>query len=515
MPEGTDNAAQQNGLNVPPSGDEGTNEKKKDKRSMECKIVEYIQPQVELFHTPEQEAYVRYRRGQHSEIHRVKSKEFRMMLTTLARREFHTPPTRSAVDAAVDSLEAAAITQGPEQKVHYRYARVDDALYIDLGNKKWDAVRVTAAGWEVVSDAPVRFVRHKNIAELPYPSKTPDLRKLRKLMNVACEEDWVLIAVWLIAAMSGIGPYAILLILGPQGSSKSALAALLRRIIDPVVKAPLRSLWRNDWDLAIAASRSAVLAFDNISKITAEQSDAACRLATSSGFGTRQLWTPDEETIFDGMRPLIFNGISEFATRPDLLERSLIIVLAVIRPDQRRSLTDVNREFEQHWPDIFAGLLDALSAVLKNMPTAEATARELPRMADFALVGIAAEPACPWEPGDFLKAYSANQHQGHAIAVESDPFAQMMLAFGGGLRFQDSRQWVGTATDLREQLLNPETNVRDLPATPAALSSELRRLQPVLAAGGIHITFDRKGAGGNRMITITWKEVAKEEAAGD
>jgi hypothetical protein len=75
--------------------------------------------------------------------------------------------------------------------VYYRYARLGNEIYIDLGNKKWDVVRITSEGWEVIPDPPVRFVRHKNMAALPEPSKTPDLGKLRKLINVAFEEDWI------------------------------------------------------------------------------------------------------------------------------------------------------------------------------------------------------------------------------------------------------------------------------------------------------------------------------------
>jgi hypothetical protein len=505
-------AAQFGGQTVPPTGDEAKTEKKKDERSMARKIMDHVQPRVELFHTGDQEAYVRRLKGTHYEVHKVKSREFRMSIINLARREFDSPPANSAVDGAIDSLEAAAIADAPERKVYYRYARVGDTIYIDLGTPQWDAVRITSEGREIVPH-PVCFVRHKNMAAMPYPSKTPDLKKLRRLIN-ASEEDWILIAVWIIAAMSGTGPYTILLLLGPQGSSKSALAALLRRIIDPVVRAALRSMWRNDWDLAINASRSAVLVFDNLSKLTPEQSDAACRLATGSGFGTRQLWTPDEETLFDGMRPIIFNGISTFATRPDLLERSLIVTLPVITPDRRRSLADVQGEFEKNWPDIFSGLCDALSMMLKNLPTAADTVKELPRMADFALTAIAAEPACPWERGAFLNAYKANQHQGQVIAVEGDPLAQLMLQFGNRVRLKQHREWTGTATELMDQLKNPEVNLRDLPATPAALSGELRRLQPVLEAQGIVVTFNR-AAGGKRIIRIKCTEEVASKAASD
>ena len=59
------------------------------------------------------------------------------------------------MDTVIAALEAAAINQYEEQPVHYRYARVGDEIYIDLGNDKWDAVRITAEGWAVVANPKV------------------------------------------------------------------------------------------------------------------------------------------------------------------------------------------------------------------------------------------------------------------------------------------------------------------------------------------------------------------------
>jgi hypothetical protein len=498
-------------------------DEKKDQRSMARKIVDYILRRVYLFHTPDGEAYARTRKGEgHCENLAIRSKDFRMSVIDEARRKFKSAPSRSVVETVLDTLEAAANTQGAEHKVDYRYARIGDEIYIDLGTPNWDMLRVTPRGWKVITDSQGRnitqpkvwFVRHKNMAALPYPSNTPNILALRSLINIGSEEDWRLVVAWLIAAMSGTGPYTILLIQGPQGSSKSALATLLRRIIDPVLRAALRSLWRNEWDLSIAASRSAVLAFDNLSKLTADQSDACCRLATGSGFATRELWTKDAETIFDGMRPLIFNGIGEFATRPDFLERCLVIVLPTIPPEQRRPMTAIQQDFQRLWPDIFAGLLDGLSTMLKNAPFVAASAPNLPRMADFALVAIAAEPACPWEEGGFLKAYLANQRHGQEIAMESDQLAQRVMDLASRLRYA-KKDWTGTATELREKLLNPALDNRFIPATASALSSEVRRLQPVLLAYGVEITFSRQGAEGTRTISIAYKPKADAKAASD
>ena len=100
----------------------------------------------------------------------------------------------------------------------------------------------------------------------------------------------------------------------------------LRALVDPS-GAPLRSEPKEPRDLMIAASNGEVLAFDNLSHVPAWLSDALCRLSTGGGFATRELYTDNEEVIFDAMRPVILTGIEDLATRSDLLDRSVLLTL--------------------------------------------------------------------------------------------------------------------------------------------------------------------------------------------
>ena len=61
------------------------------------------------------------------------------------------------------------------------------------------------------------------------------------------------------------------------------------------------------------------------------------RLATGGGLATRELYTDDEEALFDATRPIILNGIEDFVARPDLGDRTVLLTLENI-PDHRRKL---------------------------------------------------------------------------------------------------------------------------------------------------------------------------------
>ena len=143
-------------------------------------------------------------------------------------------------------------------------------------------------GWRIVPLPPVRFRRTDQTEALPQPSKDGSIGKLRSVVNVASDCDFVLLVGWLLQALLPQGPYPPMMVSGEQGSAKSTFAEILRAIIDPHEIA-LRTLPSNEQDLFLAAKNGHLLAFDNLSGISSKMSDALCRLATGGAFATRKL----------------------------------------------------------------------------------------------------------------------------------------------------------------------------------------------------------------------------------
>ena len=178
---------------------------------------------------------------------------------------------------------------------------------------------------------------------------------LRRFFNVSGEDDLRLIVAWLVAALRSTGPYPVLLFQGEQGSAKSTAERLARAVVDPSA-APLRTTPRSEHDLYIAADNAHVIALDNISTVQPWLSDALCRLSTGGGFSTRTLYENREEELFEGMKPVILNGITDVVSRPDLLDRALVVALPPIPDEERRPESELWREFEQTRPAILASL---------------------------------------------------------------------------------------------------------------------------------------------------------------
>ena len=97
----------------------------------------------------------------------------------------------------------------------------------------------------------------------------------------------------------------------------------------------------------IAATNGHIVAFDNLSRLREDLSDNLSVLATGGGFAVRQLYTNREEEIFQAQRPIILNGISQVATRGDLLDRAIVIILPPIPEHARRDEATFWQEFDR------------------------------------------------------------------------------------------------------------------------------------------------------------------------
>jgi hypothetical protein len=474
-------------------------------------IIGYVREGAELFHAPDGTVYASVEVDGHRETHALRSSRFADWILVQYYREHGRAPNGQLVTDALNTIRAMAVYDGPEMPVYVRVAEHEGEIYVDLGTNHWDAVRITREGFEVVTNPPVRFVRKAGFATLPYPQAGGTIEELRPFLNLATDGDFMLVAAWETFSLTPWGPYPVLVLQGEQGSAKSTTVRVLRALSDPAVE-PLRALPKNERDLAIAASNAWVLAFDNLSGIRDQLSDALCRLATGGGFATRMLYTDDEEIIFSARRPIILNGIDDIATRGDLQERSVLVSLPSILEDERREENTFWAEFEAARPRIFGALLLGVSAALRNADDVHLERK--PRMADFAVRATAMEDAFGWEPGSFVEVYESNRQQASETLLANEPITDAIEKFLG----DGQSVWSGTATELLEMLgyyaKDTVKRSRAWPGGPQALSRRLKRIAPALRAAGIEYTENELGHRKKKVKTLR-KLVSDDEQAQD
>ena len=459
---------------------------------------------LELFHTPAGEAYATLDVNGHRETWSLDSKEFRFLLERHLYHANGKMPSDKKVKDALRDLKGRARFEGNTFPVHFRVAEHDEAIYIDLGDDQWRSVKVTPEGWDVEPQSTVKFRRVSTTRALPLPAQEGNIEELRPFVNVGSDDDWKLLVSFLVSAFRPEGPYPALVISGQQGAAKSTLSRVACALTDPN-EAPIRTFPRNEHELFISANNSWVQAFDNLSQVSARNSDALCRLATGGSFVARKLFTDRDEAVFTATRPVILNGIEAVVGHSDLIDRSIMLHLPSLSKSQRRDERSFWQEFEVARPRILGALLDGVSTALRNRDSVELT--ELPRMADFAKWSCAAAPAFGWTQEEFMDAYQRNIGSANDIALEASPVAL------GILQLMEYRSvWKGTATQLLAELSPYFDGMpkRECPQTPDKLSRDLRRLEPNLLRAGVTLEFDRKD-GGNRDRMIILRKDSDDE----
>ena len=124
-----------------------------------------------------------------------------------------------ALRDAVETLKHFAKRDGVNKHMSLRTSLEDDAIYIDLTNKKFEQLKITEKGYEVIP-GDYRFVRRGKPEPLPIPEEG-EINLIWEFLNVEDENDQKLIASFLIASLYPKGPYPILVLTGEQGSCKS------------------------------------------------------------------------------------------------------------------------------------------------------------------------------------------------------------------------------------------------------------------------------------------------------
>lgn len=404
--------------------------------------------------------------------------------------------SRMKLEQRLDELRADAECSGEVHEVYVRVAKLNSIVYIDLGDPSWRVIQITKNDWRILDRSPVQFRRSRTTRPFPEPVKGGSIELLKSFLNMASGDDFRLLCAWLAAVLAGVFPYPLLVLTGEAGSAKTTIAKIIVSLVDP--RSPMtRALPGSIRDLMVAYDGAHLLAFDNVSKMPPWLSDALCRIATGAGFGTRTNYTDRDETVFEASRPVLLNGIPNVLWRPDLADRSIQLILPSIPEDRRRPVRELEAEFEAAEPQIFGALLDLIVAGLQRIDSVHPSG--LPRMADFALWGIAIETRIGWPEDGFINAFEANHAAIIGDILEGNTLASAVIRFA-----EKQGSWEGTATELLEELrkLTPFYDRTRLPKSANWLSTHLRRLVGSLRTEGIEISVGENRIGTKRIIEI-------------
>lgn len=471
--------------------------------------------QAQLCHDPLGVTYARFEVDGHLETWPLDSRYWKSWLSRSHYKQSGKAPSAVAMSAALLSLTGLAQFDGPEFDLHNRVGEYGGAIYYDLTDAAWRAVRIDGNGWQIVDRPPNLFRRYSHQRPQVEPVDGGNIRDVIEFLNIR-KEDELLELCELVTDFVPDIPHPIRDVHGEKGAGKSVSQRVRRRLIDPSAAETL-AFPRVKEELAQILSHHYAPIFDNIDNIQPALSDMLCRAVTGDGLSKRKLYSDDEDVIYAYRRVLQLNGINVVAQRPDLLDRTILYRLERIPRHQRRSEKEFWRDFEEARPKILGAIFDALSSAMRVQGTLELPAME--RMADFTQWGAAVSIALGEGADAFLEAYRDNIIVQTREAVTGHLVGAAILA----LMVDFDGEWSGTPTQLhtalesvgeREKLIRRSKDgkvfEKDWPKNASALSRKLTEVSSNLADLGIAIEHSH---GDENLVTVRRAEVCATENA--
>ena len=324
----------------------------------------------------------------------------------------------------------------PSEKVYTRIALVDDVLYYDLCNDSGELVRVASDSIGIVrhgEDTPM-FQRSPNQSA----QVTPDLGSGPDAIGEMCRllrMDTLLFRVHLISFFLEKVATPIMLITGQQGSIKSTQSGLIKRMVDPIgseLEDNLTNFPKKLDDLCVRLNNDQLIAFDNLSRITPEQSDTLCMAITGGKITKRQLYTDAYEKVPRIRRKIVINGITLEIERGDLMERTVIYQTSAVPADQVKTAAEVEEEFRRILPKFLGAVFGILQKAIRMESSVKKSFQKRARMATFEEWGECISRAMKNGLWAFQKEYEQSRQDSNDLLNEGIPLVSFLAELLGG-----------------------------------------------------------------------------------
>jgi hypothetical protein len=456
--------------------------------------------------------HIKVRVGDHIETMPVGSSKFELYVSKLFYDETDGQVLKAeSLYEVVRILTSKIVFEGVTRNLHLRTAwgvSTDNncgdcnTLYYDPTTDDWSCIKVTAKGWEILSQHPdhVLFRRFKQLPQtMPVKDYPPDIMdKYLDLMHIKGHATRLLVRVMLIASFIPDIGHPITVPNGEQGGVKSTYCRYHKRIVDPCA-VELLTIPKDRNEFVQHMHHNYVVVYDNVRNVPKWFSDEICKAVTGAGNSKRKLYTDDEDVAYNYKRCIQVNGINNVLTEPDALDRSIMLDFTRISDQERREEAEIDAEFEAMRPGLLGYIFDILAKVLSIKSTVKLERK--PRMADFAVWGEAIARAMSRRELEFLDAYYSVLERQNVDAVEATLVGPAVVHFVDKLK-QGTTKWEGSPDDLLNELrkvaeaFRIDTRDSVFPKRANSLIRKLKPLLPDLRQGyqiDITITRDTKG----------------------
>jgi hypothetical protein len=463
-----------------------------------AELVRIAKDNADLWHDEFKEGYATTKRDGHTANFNIMKQDFQFWLIDKYQEEWSEYPRHTCIKPSLFYIGNHA-RKGEERDPKVRVTEYEGDIWIDLGDREWSAVCVSAEGWRVEPVMRAPLVRGGGMLSLPIPEGGGNIRDLCQFVNLRDSEAEVLFCGMAATNLNPLGAYQTTILCGPAGSGKTTGTRIIRAVTDPnKVDTRRYSTCR---DLNHGAPNTHIIGLENVSEISDELSDTICAFNTGTGLEERKYYNQGIQWQVTTRNPVLINGIpANLAERSDLIDRTVTLQFDYLG-NKVRSEDVFWRKFNAAAPRLFGALLDGLVNFMKvrdqyGGDLDEAIEKVLegyrPRFAETVLCAELACRSWGFEPGEFTAAYRGNQDVAMRYLAEHDPICigikGLVLQLWDGT---PGEVWRGIPSEL-SKAIRAHLKLVEVPSAEAIGKQLPRSIQPLERVYGIEIVMNKR-----------------------
>ena len=372
-----------------------------------------------------------------------------------------------------------------EGKIYY-------ALYDDMNR----VVRTSAKGVKIIPTSKhVKFLKSPLEKEQVFSEENGDLfTLLRPYFNIS-DEDFKLFVLHLIQLFSKSTSHFCSIISAPKGCGKTTMSKFMSEIISPSI-AGVTVAPENEDDLKTVLGNSYFISFDNTAPLSQSFSNILCSAITGAAEAKRKKFTDSDLVVLKLHNAVVINGIGVVPEKSDLADRSLLFELKPFSTGERRSIKDLEDEFERDKPLILGSIFTTLSKAMELIDSVKTT--DLFRMYDanreLLAIGLALG-LTEDEVQNFLKKNRDKLEQSY---TENNTFVSTIIEYVGNHGNQR-----GKATDLYQKIkMFYCGSYSTFPKDASHFSRKLNEEKDILCKNGVVFLQEKDSKTGCSMISL-------------
>lgn len=469
--------------------------------------------------------------------YKLNHRNFKTYLSTLMYSIEEKVPNNEALNATINLISGKCLNEG---KQHFLFNRVapgkEGSIWIDMADQNWRAIQIKAGSWKIENEPPVLFKRYSHQTPLVEPIRLAEEKqneyalKLLDYINIP-SNDYNTKLAFMCSVISCFIPnisHPMIVLHGPQGTAKSTVFKLIKRLVDPS-SLDLLSLPKDERELVQQLDHHWFAPYDNLTVMPTWASDTFCKAVTGGGLSIRELYSNDDDMIYNFKRCVGLNGINPAARRGDLLDRTILIGLEPIPNEQKKTDQEIDEAFDKDKPYILGGILGVLSKALVIYQTLDVKGG-YQRLADFNKYGCAIAQALGYTQEDFIKAYAEKVESQNEEAINANPVSIAIYNFckeriKSKIWMQPEstlvsgckvHKWETNPTEFYNQLTSfaqatgqTDSKIKsNWPKAPNSFMRILNEIKPNLAKEGCIITVNRDMV--SRTVTVNVSDMAEK-----